>query len=70
MDVLARLDETRGAISVLDHPFYERWSAGELSAQELGVYSGEYRRAVIALAEASAQAAAKAGPTFAPTRCA
>ena len=63
MDVLARLDETRSAVSVLEHPFYERWSAGELSARELSVYAGEYRYAVAALAEASARAAAKAGPT-------
>jgi pyrroloquinoline-quinone synthase len=66
MDVLARLDEVRGAMSVLEHPFYERWSAGELSARELGVYAGEYRHAVLALAEASTKAAAKAGPTHAP----
>jgi pyrroloquinoline-quinone synthase len=62
MDVLARLDETRDAINVLEHPFYQRWSAGELSADELACYAGEYRHAVIALAEASARAAAKAGP--------
>jgi pyrroloquinoline-quinone synthase len=58
MDVLARLDETRAAINVLEHPFYQRWSAGELSAGELDRYAGEYRHAVIALALASAQAAA------------
>ncbi len=57
MDVIARLDETRGAINVLEHPFYERWSAGELSAAELDRYAGEYRHAVLALAQASAQAA-------------
>jgi pyrroloquinoline-quinone synthase len=57
MDVLARLDETRAAINVLEHPFYERWSAGELSAEELDRYAGEYRHAVLALARASAQAA-------------
>ena len=62
MDVLARLDETRAAINVLEHPFYERWSAGELSAQELSCYAAEYRHAVIALADASTRAAAKAGP--------
>jgi pyrroloquinoline-quinone synthase len=60
MDVLARLDEVRAARSVLEHPFYQRWSAGELSAEELGLYAGEYRRAVIALARASALAAEKA----------
>jgi len=60
MDVLARLDETRAAINVLEHPFYERWSAGELSADELARYAGEYRHAVYALAQASADAAALA----------
>jgi pyrroloquinoline-quinone synthase len=57
MDVLAKLDETRAAINVLEHPFYQRWSAGELSAGELDLYAGEYRHAVLALAQASAQAA-------------
>jgi pyrroloquinoline-quinone synthase len=57
MDVLARLDETRAAVNVLEHPFYQRWSAGELSAGELGLYAGEYRHAVLALARASACAA-------------
>jgi pyrroloquinoline-quinone synthase len=49
----------------LEHPFYQRWSAGELSAGELECYSGEYRHAVLALAEASALAAAQAGPAHA-----
>ena len=65
MDVLARLDEARGAFNVLEHPFYKRWSAGELSAAELQRYAGEYRHAVMALARASALAAAKAGPEHA-----
>jgi pyrroloquinoline-quinone synthase len=60
MDVIARLDEVRAAVNVLEHPFYERWSAGELSADELARYAGEYRHAVIALAEASERAAAMA----------
>jgi pyrroloquinoline-quinone synthase len=60
MDVIARLDEARAAVNVLEHPFYERWSAGELSAAELARYAGEYRHAVIALAEASELAAAVA----------
>jgi pyrroloquinoline-quinone synthase len=62
MDVLGRLDESRGAINVLQHQFYRRWSAGELSAEELGRYAGEYRHAVTALAQASATAAEEAGP--------
>jgi len=65
MDVLARLDEARSATSVLEHPFYQRWSAGELSARELGVYAVEYRHAVVALAEASALAAEEAGEAHA-----
>jgi pyrroloquinoline-quinone synthase len=65
MDVLARLDQARGECSVLEHPFYERWSAGELSGEELACYAGEYRHAVVALAEASQAAATKAGPAHA-----
>ncbi len=60
MDVLAMLDEARAAINVLEHPFYQRWNAGELSAEELGCYAGEYRHAVRALAQASELAAAAA----------
>lgn len=65
MDVLARLDEARGQCSVLEHPFYKRWSAGELSAPELELYAGQYRHAVVALADVSARAAAQAGPAHA-----
>ncbi|HEY4451826.1 MAG TPA: iron-containing redox enzyme family protein [Solirubrobacteraceae bacterium] len=60
MDVLARLDETRAAINVLEHPFYRRWSAGELADAELGLYAGEYAHAVRALADASMASAAAA----------
>jgi pyrroloquinoline-quinone synthase len=66
MDILARLDEARSQCNVLEHPFYKRWSAGELSASELECYVGEYRHAVLALADASARAAAKAGPAHEP----
>jgi pyrroloquinoline-quinone synthase len=65
MNVLDRLDETRAATNVLEHPFYRRWSAGELSGEELARYAGQYRHAVLALADASAGAAAKAGPRHA-----
>ncbi|HXD54489.1 MAG TPA: iron-containing redox enzyme family protein [Solirubrobacteraceae bacterium] len=61
MDVLARLDAARAATDVLQHPFYRRWSAGELSREELALYAGQYRHAVVALAEASDAAAAAAG---------
>jgi pyrroloquinoline-quinone synthase len=63
MDVIARIDEARRECDVLEHPFYQRWSAGELSAEELGFYSGEYRHAVVALAQASESVAAKAAPS-------
>ena len=60
MDFWTRLDAVRSEWNVLDHPIYRRWSAGELSREELAAYSGQYRHAVVALAEASASAAARA----------
>ncbi len=62
MDVLANLDEARATTNVLEHPFYQRWSAGALAPEELSLYAGEYRQAVVALARASAQAAAVSAP--------
>jgi pyrroloquinoline-quinone synthase len=62
MDIFAALDEARRRTNVLEHPFYRRWSAGELEAGELALYAGEYRHAVVALADASKQAAAQADP--------
>ncbi|HXR28093.1 MAG TPA: iron-containing redox enzyme family protein [Solirubrobacteraceae bacterium] len=62
MEILDRLEQVRGSLDVLEHPFYQRWNAGELTASELGSYAGEYRHAVLALAQASELAAAKAGP--------
>jgi pyrroloquinoline-quinone synthase len=61
MDVLVRLDRARTAIDVLQHPFYRRWSAGGLSRAELALYAGQYRHAVVALADASLAAAEQAG---------
>ena len=62
MDVIARIDQARRECDVLEHPFYQRWSAGELSAEELAFYAGEYRHAVVALAQASDSVAVKADP--------
>jgi len=62
MDVIARIDQARRECDVLEHPFYQRWSAGELSAEELAFYAGEYRYAVVALAQASDSVVAKADP--------
>jgi pyrroloquinoline quinone (PQQ) biosynthesis protein C len=67
VDVLARLDRARADLDVLRHPFYRRWSAGELSAQELSRYAGQYRHAVVALAQASERAARDAGPRQGPS---
>lgn len=53
-----RVEEIRGRCNVLEHSFYARWSAGELTGEELADYAGEYRHAVGAIAEASATAAA------------
>jgi pyrroloquinoline-quinone synthase len=57
VDLLDRLDAARERWNVLRHPFYRRWSEGDLSREELAFYAGEYRHAVIALAEASEDAA-------------
>jgi pyrroloquinoline-quinone synthase len=56
-----RIEEARGRWNVLRHPFYKRWSAGELSREELARYSGQYRHAVRAIAAVS-EAAADAAP--------
>jgi pyrroloquinoline-quinone synthase len=57
VDFFTSLDELIERRSVLRHPFYTRWSAGELTIEELADYSGQYRHAVTALAAASARAA-------------
>ena len=57
MDVLAALDETRAAIDVLEHPFYQRWIAGELGAGRAGLLRRRVSPCSIALAEASASVA-------------
>ncbi len=56
-DVWTRIEAARSRCNVLEHPFYQRWSAGELSAAELADYSGQYRHAVEAIAELSSYAA-------------
>ena len=61
MDLWSRLDDVRARWNVLEHPFYARWAAGELTREDLAVYAGQYRHAVVALAEATAHAAGAAG---------
>ena len=54
MNLIERLDEARSRWNGLDHPFYRRWESGELTRGELAFYAGEYRHAVVALADAAA----------------
>jgi pyrroloquinoline-quinone synthase len=55
--VWERIEESRARHNVLEHPFYVRWSAGELSAEELARYAGQYRHATEAIARLCRQAA-------------
>jgi pyrroloquinoline-quinone synthase len=52
-----RIERSRERWDVLRHPFYVRWSKGELTREELARYSGQYRHAVEAIATMSAAAA-------------
>lgn len=58
-----RIEQARAEWNVLEHPFYQRWSAGELSREELADYSGQYRYATEAIARMSADIAAAAPAT-------
>lgn len=66
VDFFDRLESARARWNVLEHPFYRRWSAGELSRDELAVYAGEYGHAVEALATGLSDAAGRAEPSLAP----
>ena len=59
-DVWQKIEQARARWNVLEHPFYQRWSAGELSREELARYSGQYRHATAALARLSADVAESA----------
>ena len=61
MSLMDRLDAARRRWNVLEHPFYRRWECGELTRDELTAYAGEYRHAVVALADASDAATPVAG---------
>ena len=56
-DVWQKIEQARDRWNVLEHPFYQRWSAGELSREELAHYSGQYRHATAALARLCADVA-------------
>jgi pyrroloquinoline-quinone synthase len=59
-DVWQRIERARTRWNVLEHPFYQRWSAGDLSREELAEYSGQYRHATAAIARLSASIAESA----------
>jgi pyrroloquinoline-quinone synthase len=58
LTIWERIESARQRWNVLRHPFYERWTAGALTPEELARYSGQYRHAVEAIAEVSESAAA------------
>ena len=52
-----RIEERCERWNVLRHPFYVRWSNGDLAPEELGRYAGQYAHAVKALSDMTAVAA-------------
>src|SRR4051795_10263790 len=52
-----RIEGSRERWNVLRHPFYEQWTAGALTTEQLARYSGQYRHAVEAIATLSETAA-------------
>ena len=64
MDFWGRLDGIRERWNVLHHPFYERWSRGELTREQLAFYAEQYWYAVVALARAC-EAACRVAPDLA-----
>jgi pyrroloquinoline-quinone synthase len=61
VDLWSRLEDVQARWNVLEHPFYERWTTGQLSRDDLARYAGQYRYAVAALAQAADRAAAAGG---------
>jgi pyrroloquinoline-quinone synthase len=62
VDLWSRLADVHDRWNVLEHPFYTRWSRGELTREDLARYAGQYRHAVVALADAT-QNAARVAPS-------
>jgi pyrroloquinoline-quinone synthase len=61
VDLWSRLEDVQARWNVLEHPFYERWTTGQLSRDDLARYAGQYRYAVAALAQAADRAAGAGG---------
>ncbi len=59
-----RVEELGQRWDVTQHPFYQRWSGGDLAPGELAHYAGQYRHAVVAIARLS-EAAARVAPDVA-----
>jgi pyrroloquinoline quinone (PQQ) biosynthesis protein C len=57
VDLWSRLADVHSRWNFLDHPFYVRWSSGALTGDDLALYAGQYRHAVVALARAAEGAA-------------
>ena len=57
MQLWDRLDDIAKRHDVLRHPFYVAWSQGALTRDDLACYAGQYRHAVVALADAAGSAA-------------
>jgi pyrroloquinoline-quinone synthase len=57
VDLWTRLADVQARWNLLEHPFYRRWTSGELTAEDLALYAGQYRHAVVALADATGDAA-------------
>jgi pyrroloquinoline-quinone synthase len=55
--IWSRIEQARERWNVLEHSFYQRWSEGELTREELARYSGQYRHATEAIASLSAAVA-------------
>src|SRR3954451_14501695 len=66
MEIWDRLEAVSDRWNVLRHPFYVRWSDGELTPDELALYAGQYAHAVTALAKATRHAANAAPPEAEP----
>ena len=65
MPVEAAIENALTGRRLLDHPYYRAWQEGSLSAEDIGVYAGQYRHFEQALPEVLAAAAARidaAGP--------
>jgi pyrroloquinoline-quinone synthase len=62
MDFWDRFATVAAERNVLEHPFYVRWTEGNLTREELAEYAGQYRHAVVALSQASANAAPRSYP--------